>query len=168
MEEMVARSGDENAEDPLALLKKAAVFALKRTAADPQCQRVFDVMTHKCEYLADMAGLSQRLSDLKCGCVSHAEKTIRNAVQRGLLPKATDARLAAVGLDAMIFGLISNWLADRAYVDLDRDAEALIDRYFACLKVEPASSRSLRKRVKAVGAREIKYNRTVSTTKRGA
>src|SRR4051812_43683931 len=63
MEEMVARSGDDDAADPIALLKRAAVFTLKRTAGDPQCQRVFDVVTHKCEYLDDMAGLKQRLSD---------------------------------------------------------------------------------------------------------
>ena len=49
------------------------------------------------------------------------------------LPKTLDAKLAAIGLDAMIFGLISNWLADRNYVKLERDAEALIDRYLSCL-----------------------------------
>ena len=133
IEDIVARSADDDADDPLALLKEAAVGALKRTATDPQCQRVFDIITHKCEYLEDTADVRERISHIKCGCVERTEKTIRNAIKRGQLPKNLDARLAAVGLDSLIYGLISNWLADRTYVKLERDAGALIDRYLSCL-----------------------------------
>ena len=133
IEDIVARSGDNDAGDPLALLREAAVGALKRTATDPQCRRVFDIVTHKCEYLEDMADVKERISHIKCGCVELTEKTIRNAIKRGQLPKNLDARLAAVGLDAMIYGLISNWLADPNYVKLERDAEVLVDRYLNCL-----------------------------------
>ena len=133
IEAIVDRSAEDKAANPLVLLKEAAVGALKRTATDPQCQRVFDIVTHKCEYLEDMADVRERISQIKCNCVARTEKAIRNAIKRGLLPKDLDARLAAVGLDAMISGLISNWLADRTYVKLERDAEALIDRYLSCL-----------------------------------
>ena len=133
IEEIVGRSADDDAADPLALLKDAAVGALRRTATDPQCRRVLDIITHKCEYLEEMADVKERISHIKCGCVETTEKTIRNAIKRGQLPKTLDAKLAAIGLDAMIFGLISNWLADRNYVKLERDAEALIDRYLSCL-----------------------------------
>ena len=133
IEEIVTRSADDAAEDPLAVLREAAVGALKRTATDAQCQRVFDIVTHKCEYLEEMAGVRERISHIKCGCVELTEKTIRNAIKRGQLPKNLDAKLAAIGLDAMIYGLISNWLADHSYVKLERDAEALVDRYLSCL-----------------------------------
>jgi TetR/AcrR family acrAB operon transcriptional repressor len=134
IEEMVARSGDASTSDPLALIRQAAVGALKRTATDPQCQRVFDIVTHKCEYLEEMSGVKDRVAEVKCGCVEFTEKAMKNAVKRGLLPRDLDTRLAAVGLDALISGLISNWLADRKYVNLERDAEALIDRYLGCLR----------------------------------
>jgi TetR/AcrR family acrAB operon transcriptional repressor len=133
IEDIVARGTDDDAGDPLALLREAAVGALKRTATDPQCRRVFDIVTHKCEYLEDLADVKERISHIKCGCVELTEKTIRNAIKRGQLPRNLDARLAAVGLDAMVYGLISNWLADRSYVKLERDAEMLIDRYLSCL-----------------------------------
>ena len=133
IEDIAGDVADEDTDEPLALLKERAVSALKRTATDPQCQRVFDIVTHKCEYIEEMAGVRQRISDLKSGCIERTEKTIRSAMKRGQLPKNLDARLAAIGLDAMIFGLISNWLADRSYVKLERDAEALIDRYLSCL-----------------------------------
>jgi len=134
MEAMVARSSDEAVADPLASLRACAVGALKRTATDPQCQRVFDVVTHKCEYIGEMAGVKGRISVIQKSCVDSAEQTIRNAVKRGLLPSSVNPRLAAVGLDALIFGLISSWLANRDYLQLERQAESMIDLYLDGLR----------------------------------
>jgi TetR/AcrR family acrAB operon transcriptional repressor len=134
MEAMVARSSDDAVEDPIASLKACAVSALKRTATDPQCQRVFDVVTHKCEYLGEMAGVKRRISSIQKGCVDRAEQAMRNAVKRGLLPAGVNPRLAAIGLDALLFGLISNWLANHDYVALERQAEAMIDLYLEGLR----------------------------------
>lgn len=138
LEAMVARSSDESVEDPIASLKACAVGALKSTATNPQVQRVFDVVTHKCEYLGEMAGVNNRISAVQKGCVDRAEQTIRNAVKRGLLPAHVNPRLAAVGLDAMLYGLISNWLANPGYLPLERQAEAMIDLYFDGLRGQPA------------------------------
>jgi TetR/AcrR family transcriptional regulator, acrAB operon repressor len=134
MEALVARSSDDAVDDPLASLKACAVTALKRTATDPQCQRVFDVVTHKCEYLGEMAGVKRRISSIQKGCVDRAEQTIRNAIKRGLLSASVNPRLAAIGLDAMLFGLISNWLTNNDYVALERQAEAVIDLYIDGLR----------------------------------
>jgi TetR/AcrR family acrAB operon transcriptional repressor len=134
MEAMVARSSDESVEDPIASLKACAVSALKRTATDAQVQRVFDVVTHKCEYIGEMAGVNNRISAVQKGCVDRAEQTIRNAVKRGLLPASVNPRLAAVGLDALLYGLISNWLANSSYLPLERQAEAMIDLYIEGLR----------------------------------
>ncbi len=134
LEGMVERSSDESVDDPLASLKACAVTALKRTATDPQCQRVFDVVTHKCEYLGEMAGVARRISTIQKGCVDRSEQAIRNAIKRGMLPSGVNPRLAAIGLDAMLFGLISNWLANNDYVALERQAEAMIDLYIDGLR----------------------------------
>ena len=141
MEAMVARSSDEAVEDPLASLKACAVNCLKRTATDPQCQRVFDVVTHKCEYLGEMQGVMGRISSIQKGCVDRSEQAIRNAIKRGLLPAHVNPRLAAIGLDAMLFGLISNWLANPGYLPLERHAEALIDSYINGLRSGPPPRR---------------------------
>ncbi|HEX9686603.1 MAG TPA: TetR family transcriptional regulator [Burkholderiales bacterium] len=134
MEAMVARSSDESIEDPLASLKACAVTALKRTATDAQCRRVFDVVTHKCEYLGEMAGVKRRISSIQKGCVDRAEQAIRNAIRRGQLPASVNPRLAAIGLDSMLYGLISSWLANPAYLPLERQAEAMIDLFLGGLK----------------------------------
>jgi TetR/AcrR family acrAB operon transcriptional repressor len=134
MEAMMARSSDETVEDPLASLKACAVAVLKRTATDPQCRRVFDVVTHKCEYLGEMAGVKRRISSIQKGCVDRTEQAMRNAIKRGVLPAGVNPRLAAIGLDALLFGLISNWLANNDYVALERQAEAMIDLYLDGLR----------------------------------
>jgi TetR/AcrR family acrAB operon transcriptional repressor len=149
MEGMVARSSEEAAADPLASLKAAAVFALKRTATDPQCQRVFDVVTHKCEYLDEMAGVKRRISSVEKGCLDRAEAALRNAVKRGQLPSGVNARLAAIGLDAMLYGLISKWLADPDYFALARNAGAVVDLYLEGLRSNSRRTGRARKRPKA-------------------
>ena len=146
MEAMVARSSDESVEDPIASLKACAVSALKSTATNPQVQRVFDVVTHKCEYLGDMAGVNNRISAVQKGCVDRAEQTLRNAIKRGLLPASVNPRLAAVGLDAMLYGLISNWLANPGYLPLERHAEAMIDLYLDGLRGRPAGRARARRK----------------------
>ena len=140
MEAMVARSSDESVADPIASLKACAVSALKSTATNPQVQRVFDVVTHKCEYLGEMAGVFGRISSIQKGCVDRSEQAIRNAIKRGQLPASVNPRLAAIGLDAMLFGLISNWLADPGYLPLERQAEAMIDLYLDGLRARGARS----------------------------
>lgn len=147
MESMVARASEESVADPLASLKGAAVYALKRIATDPQCQRVFDVVTHKCEYLDEMAGVKRRVSTVQKGCVGRAEAAIRNAVRRGHLPATVNPRLAAVALDSLLHGLISNWLANRDYVLLEEEAEPLIDLYLNGLRASrSAAPRGSRKK----------------------
>jgi TetR/AcrR family acrAB operon transcriptional repressor len=152
MEAMVARSSDESVEDPIGHLKACAVNALMRTATDPQVQRVFDVVTHKCEYLGEMAGVNNRISAVQKGCVDRAEQAIRNAVRRGQLPASVNPRLAAIGLDAMLYGLISNWLANPGYLPLERQAESMIDLYLEGLRRSDAR-RSPRTRRKAATRR---------------
>jgi len=66
--------------------------------------------------------------------VDRSEQAIRNAIKRGQLPAHVNPRLAAVGLDAMLYGLISSWLANSAYLPLKRQAEAMIDMYLDGLR----------------------------------
>lgn len=135
-EAMVAR-GEDTGGDPLETLRACAINALHRTATDAQCQRVFDIVTHKCEYLGEMEGVHARIAGVKKGCVERSERAIREAVRQGKLPAHVNPRLAAIGLDAMLYGLITNWLADPGYLPLERHAATLIDFYLNGLRAAP-------------------------------
>jgi hypothetical protein len=54
------------------------------------------------------------------------------------LPASVNPRLAAIGLDSLLYGLISSWLANPAYLPLERQAEAMIDLFLGGLKARGA------------------------------
>lgn len=70
-------------------------------------------------------------------CLKHMEHGLRNAARKGLLAPSVNPRLAAVGLHALVDGLIVNWVLDPAYLPLARDAKTLIDQYLERLRAEP-------------------------------
>ena len=113
--EYMTGENDPGAEDPIARMRACAIAVLIKTATDPQAQRVFDIVCHKCEYADDMAPLRARHVEGRDECLSQVEKGIKEAVRLGTLPKGTDAKRAAIGMHALIDGLISNWTLDPSY-----------------------------------------------------
>jgi len=132
MEELRDRTAGQLAIDPLGYIRGMALGILQRTATDVQCQRVFDVVVHKCEYLDEMAEVKRRFSEMREGCQARITEGFRAAVKAGVIGPV-DPRLAAFGLQALIDGVIMNWLADRKSVALERKAGALIDIYLVGL-----------------------------------
>jgi TetR/AcrR family acrAB operon transcriptional repressor len=133
MEAMAKHAVADDSDDPLGSVRACALEVLQRTATDPRSQRVFDIVSHKCEYVDDMAQLRARHLQARGQCLARIEKGLRNAVRKKQLPRGTDARAAAVGLHALIDGLIKNWVLDPAQFALGREAGPMIDCYIAGL-----------------------------------
>ena len=137
MEQMTARISDATLEDPLGYIKTSAMGVLLRLAKDEQTQRVFNILNHKCEYVDDMEALRKRHYDSCMECINHVETGFRNAIKKGLLPREVNARRAARGMHALIDGMIVNWLLNRDFISLTRDAEPIIDCYLRGLRALP-------------------------------
>lgn len=146
MEEMVARAGDEDIEDPLAYVRGCALAVLERITTDPQTRRVAEISRYKVEYADEMEPLRARHIECRTECLGSIERGLRNAAKRGLLAKSVKPRLAAVGLHALVDGLITNWVLDKKYLTLAKNAEPLIDGYINGLKA--ADVKKSRKRGK--------------------
>ena len=129
MEEMVGRSGDDALTDPLGYIRRCMVTVLRKTTDDAQTRRVFEIVCHKCEYVDEMARVRDRYVEMRADCLGELERGVRNAIRRGLLPAGVNARSAAVGLHALVDGLISNWLLEPKYFPLAREAERMVDQY---------------------------------------
>ena len=137
MEEMVGRSGDDALTDPLGYIRRCMVTVLRKTTDDAQTRRVFEIVCHKCEYVDEMARVRDRYVEMRADCLGELERGVRNAIRRGLLPAGVNARSAAVGLHALVDGLISNWLLEPKYFPLAREAERMVDQYLAGLGAHP-------------------------------
>jgi TetR/AcrR family acrAB operon transcriptional repressor len=115
------------------------VAVLRKVAGDARARRVFDVVVHKCEYVDEMAAVRRRINGMRSSCLAQLERGFRDAVRRGLLPASVEPRAAAVGLHALVDGLITNSLIDPKYFPDARAAERIVDRYLEGLGARPRS-----------------------------
>jgi TetR/AcrR family acrAB operon transcriptional repressor len=129
IDEMIDQLGSTTSDDPLNFLTIAAVSILKRVVADAQTRRVFEIVHHKCEMVDDMVIARERRQESRNECLQHIEEDIQSAVQQGVLPPAINTRSAAIGLHALIDGLISNWIIHPNSFSLNDEAEFLISSY---------------------------------------
>jgi len=143
MEELAQRAGDGDLDDPLAYVRACALCVLERLTTDPQCQRVFEICCHKCEYVEEMLQLRDRHIGCRTEWLGQIERGLRNAAKKGQLAASVDPRVAAIGLHAMVDGLIMNWVLDPGYLPLARDAVLLVEQYLDGLRgVVPAPKRA--------------------------
>ncbi len=133
MEQAVDRSADPAVGDPLAQIRRSLLDSLRATVEDPQTRRVFEIALQKVEYVDEMKAVRERrLASLRERS-RHLEAALRRARAQGRVGSRTPARAAALGLHALVSGLIQNWLLDPAGFDLQRVGRQAVDAYLAGL-----------------------------------
>ncbi len=125
-----------DATDPLGRLRQNVATALRQTVHDPQVQRVFEIASHKVEYVDELqAGRDRHLVE-RAGCMSDLERLLTLAAEAGQLCSGTPLASAAIGLHALLDGLMHNWLLDPQAFDLEQVGAQSLDAYLAGLAVE--------------------------------
>jgi TetR/AcrR family acrAB operon transcriptional repressor len=133
LEETAYRSDDDSLEDPIAYMRDAFMHALRLMVNDAQVRRVFEIATHKVEYVGELQAVRDRHLKSRDECLLHVQRGVSLAMRRGLLPKRIPARSAALGLHALIDGLIQNWMLDPAAFDLVKTGQHVLEAYLAGL-----------------------------------
>jgi TetR/AcrR family acrAB operon transcriptional repressor len=126
--------------DPLASVRAMLVGILERTAGDAQARRVFHIVFNKCEYVDEMMPVWQRFREMQAGCLNRLEQGLVAAIARGQLPQTLDARATAVGLHALVNGMISKLVMDPDAMPAARDHGPLIDVFLEGLRHTPAKA----------------------------
>jgi TetR/AcrR family acrAB operon transcriptional repressor len=109
---------------PLERLRQMLGLKLKRLATDPQMQRVFTIATLKMEYVDELQAVQERYRE----AVSEHLATIARALQRaGIDPRH------AVGVHALMLGLIHAWTLAPDSFDIAEDGSRAIDTHLAGL-----------------------------------
>jgi len=132
--------GFDKNELSLAQMRDGVVAVLRRIVADPQMKRVFGIATHKVEYTGEMDAVRERHLNIRNGCLADVERTLKQAMQRGELARRMPARAAAVGLHALLDGLLQNWMLDPTGFNLVKVGTQVLDAYLAGLAVEQAAA----------------------------
>jgi TetR/AcrR family transcriptional regulator, acrAB operon repressor len=144
LEEIGGVHGFKGADITLSQLRDGLVALLRRVVADPQMKRVFGIATHKVEYAGETSALRERHLSARNECLADLERTLRRAQRRGELVRRMPVRSAALGLHALLDGLMQNWMLDPAAFDLVKVGAPVIDAYLSSLAAAPARATSER------------------------
>jgi TetR/AcrR family acrAB operon transcriptional repressor len=135
LEETMAMCGvPADGDDPMAAIRDRFVHALRVTATDPATRRVFEIATHKVEYVDELLAVRDRHLSGRNECLAEVERELRRAMRGGLIRNDVPARSLALGLHALIDGLIHNWLLDPEAFDLVRVGKHVLQTYQAGLR----------------------------------
>ncbi len=137
LEESCDASETALADDPLATIRDGLVEMFKRTANDEQIRRVFEIATHKVEYVEELLAVRDRHLQVRNDYLRQTERALRLAQRRGQLDNGSSPRQLAIGLHALVDGLIQNWTLDPAAFDLVRVGRRAVDTYLAGMNSRP-------------------------------
>lgn len=141
LEQPLLQAREAGAADPLAHLRASLLAALAATAGDARTRRVFGVLTHKVEYVDALQGVRARHLRVRAAVIEQLAWGLQAAARAGRVAlQGRSAQQAAIGLHALVSGLIHNWLLapdSFALVEVGRQA---IDAYLAGLPHAPALS----------------------------
>ena len=129
LEETGEACGFKGDDITLAQMRGGFVEVLRKVTADPQLRRVFDIATHKVEYVGEMNAVRERHLAIRNGCLADMERALRRAARSGEVPKGISARSGAIGMFALFDGLLQNWMLDREGFDLPRVGGQVFDAY---------------------------------------
>ncbi len=142
-EDILDQLAAKDSATPLDDLKHACVHSLKLMATDKRRQRVVSILMFRCEYVEEMAFVMERRRECKDHMLERSLKMFERAKQRGQLAAHWTPHMAAVGLQAMMGGLIMSALEGRKNFDLVKSGVGCIEAFFKSLAVtSPKSSRT--------------------------
>jgi TetR/AcrR family acrAB operon transcriptional repressor len=122
---------------PLEKIRRNTAAALQQIAHDAQVRRVFEIATHKVEYVDEMLSMRERHISGRNECIDDTLRLMQMAHDKGHIRSDMDLRSATLGLFALIGGLKYHWLLDPQAFDLEAVGAATLDAYLAGLAVKP-------------------------------
>lgn len=133
MEDAMHQIGQDAVIDPLQELRRAIRDALHKIASDERTRRVFEVATHKVEYVEELLAIKARHLECYVEGVGQMQRSLEEAAARRAAPLPVPSAAAAQGLHALVVGLIHTWLLDPASFGLVDVSDVAVTTYLAGL-----------------------------------
>lgn len=134
LERAVALLDQTDAADPLQDLREYMLAGLRATVQDAHARRVFEIATLKIEFTEELHAARVRRQKSLEAWMTRAEGRIRLAAKRGEVREGVSPRAAAIGMWALMDGLIRNWLFNPAAFDLLQVGGEVIDAHIDGLR----------------------------------
>lgn len=121
--------------EPLAHLREHVAGMLATIAADEQVRRVIDITSNKVEYVDELGPVRDHRAAMREDYIARLQRTLARAQACGQLARDLPARTLAIGLFALIDGLVRHWVMEPEGFDLRKVGVGAVDRYLAGLAV---------------------------------
>lgn len=132
-------------DDPLGRLRDFMLHALRQTAQDERTRRVFEVATHKVEYVDEMRAVRDRHLRVRNACMAMTTAALEAAQDSQRVALPMPVATAALGLHVIVDGLIQNWMLDPGAFDLVESGRRTMDAYLKGLGFGLAPARAPRR-----------------------
>lgn len=97
-------------EDPLSLIEETALSALHVLAEDTRRQRIYTILSHRCEDVGEMADILVRVTDADRAMYTNLLQLMEMAERNGSLSRGWTPPLAVKALQCTFTGLLQEWL----------------------------------------------------------
>jgi TetR/AcrR family acrAB operon transcriptional repressor len=119
---------------PLEALRRHILCVLQVTVEDPKARRVFEIATLKMEFTDELNEVRERRKQNQELWMARTEQRIRAAVANGQVKPDVDPFAVALGLWAILDGLLRAWLLDPQAFDLMKVGAQIVDTHLASLR----------------------------------
>lgn len=120
-------------EAPLQQVRTSVLAALHKAATDEQARRVFEIATQQVEYNGEMLAVRERKLRWRDEYLLYLTQQFDAAAADARIRLPIPARSAALGLKAILTGVLDNWLLDTRDFDLVQVGTQVMDSYLAGL-----------------------------------
>jgi len=120
--------------DPLGQLERSFVKVLRGVAAEPRLQCLHAMVHDPAEPGGGMGPVHAQQRRIRAAFLDRCNALLRCARRTGQLRPRIVVRHAAFGLDALLDGLLHNWMLDRTEFDLVRVGRAAAAAYLDGLR----------------------------------
>lgn len=137
MEEFAQESALATDSNPIERIRHTALQVTDMMVNELRARRVFEIVMHKMELVDDMLPIRDRHLHGREECIGKVEVDFQIASEKNLLRTHVKPREAAVGLHAILDGLIANWVLEPSAFDLQSQARFTINAFLAGLTRQP-------------------------------
>lgn len=120
-------------DNPLQHLRHNVATAFNETVHNLQVRRVFEIAAHRVEYGDDLQAVRDRHITHRTERVGDLARVLDLAQSKGQVRPQLETHSAAVGLFALLDGLMTNWLLQPEAFDLEVVGGQAVDAYLAGL-----------------------------------
>lgn len=135
LEEGIEAATSPSPDRPLEDLRLGLLNVFHCTVNNARTRRAFEIANLRVEFVGEMTSILDRK------VVAHRDWTLHNrvaferAITLGQLPAGLDTQRAAIGLMAMVGGLLHHWMLDPESFDLIEVGQAQLEHYLSSLAV---------------------------------